>query len=57
MMRSVSRRYLHRPSTEAAEIVRIDPKFTLDFWAKTSAYKEQSVRDNLINALRKAGLK
>ena len=42
---------------EAAEVLRINPKFSLDFWAKTSAYKEQSVRDNLFNALRKAGLK
>jgi adenylate cyclase len=42
---------------EAAEVLRINPKFSLDFWARTSAYKEQSVRDNLLNALRKAGLK
>jgi len=42
---------------EATEVLRINPKFSLDFWAKTSAYKEQSVRDNLLNALRKAGLK
>jgi len=42
---------------EAAEVLRINPKFSLDFWAKTSAYKEQSVRDNLFKALQKAGLK
>ncbi len=42
---------------EAAEVLRINPKFSLDFFAKTSVYKEQSVRDNLFNALRKAGLK
>ena len=42
---------------EVAEVLRINPKFSLDFWAKTSAYKEQSVRDNLFNALQKAGLK
>jgi adenylate cyclase len=42
---------------EAAELLRINPKFSLDFFAKTSLYKEQSVRDNLFNALQKAGLK
>jgi adenylate cyclase len=42
---------------EAAEVLRINPKFSLDFLAKTTVYKEQSVRENLLNALRKAGLK
>jgi len=42
---------------EAAEVLRINPKFSMDWWAKTSLYKEQSVRDNLFHALRKAGLK
>jgi adenylate cyclase len=42
---------------EAAEVLRINPKFSLDWWAKTSAYKEQSTRDNLFDALQKAGLK
>ena len=42
---------------EAAEILRINPKFTLDFLAKTLPYKDQSVIDNYIEALRKAGLK
>ena len=42
---------------EVAEVLRINPKFSLDFFAKTSAYKDQSVRDNLFNALQKAGLK
>jgi tetratricopeptide (TPR) repeat protein len=42
---------------EVAEVLRINPKFSLDFFAKTSLYKEQSVRDNLFNALHKAGLK
>jgi adenylate cyclase len=42
---------------EAAEVLRINPKFSLDFFAKTSLYKEQSVKENLLNALRKAGLK
>jgi hypothetical protein len=42
---------------EVAEVLRINPKFSLDFVAKTSLYKEQSVRENMLNALRKAGLK
>ncbi len=42
---------------EAAEVLRINPKFSLDFFAKTSLYKEQSVRENTLNALRKVGLK
>jgi adenylate cyclase len=42
---------------QAAEVLRINPKFSLDFWAKTSLLKEQSERDKIFNALRKAGLK
>jgi adenylate cyclase len=42
---------------EASEVLRINPKFSLDWWAKTSAYKEQSTRDSLFDALQKAGLK
>ena len=44
---------------EAAEVLRINPKFSLDFFAKMALtmYKEQSVRENLLSALRKAGLK
>ena len=42
---------------EAAEVLRINPKFSLDFFAKTLSYKDQSQNDKLVNALRKAGLK
>ena len=42
---------------EAAEVLRINPKFSLDFWAKTVSNKDQSQTDKVINALRKAGLK
>jgi adenylate cyclase len=42
---------------EAAEVLRINPKFSVDFWAKTALVKEQSVRDKIYNALLKAGLK
>jgi hypothetical protein len=42
---------------EAEEVLRINPKFSLDYLAKTSVWKDQSVTNNLIDALRKAGLK
>jgi adenylate cyclase len=42
---------------EAAEVLRINPKFSVDIWAKAMPYKDQSHIDKLINAWRKAGLK
>jgi len=42
---------------EAAEVLRINPKFTTDYYVKTLPYKDQSVLDNLVDACRKAGLK
>jgi len=42
---------------EAAEVLRINPKFSLEHVAKTSWYKDRSYTDRLIAALRKAGLK
>jgi adenylate cyclase len=42
---------------EAAEVLRINPKFSADFFAKTNPFKEQSKKDRVFNALRKAGLK
>jgi len=42
---------------EAAEVLSINPKFSLDFFAKTSLIRDQSMRDKIFNALRKAGLK
>jgi adenylate cyclase len=41
---------------EAAEVLRINPKFSLEWFAKISAYKDRSVTEKLINAMRKAGL-
>ena len=43
-------------SAEAAEVLRINPKFSLDFWVKTHPYVQSEI-DKLVNALRKAGLK
>lgn len=43
---------------EAAEVLRINPKFSLDYFAKKSApYKDRSEIDKVVNAMRKAGLK
>ena len=41
---------------EAAEVLRINPKFSLDYYAKRLAYNDQLHADKLITALRKAGL-
>jgi adenylate cyclase len=43
--------------TEAAEVLRINPNFSVDALAKSLPFKEQSMIDNYIGALRKAGLK
>jgi adenylate cyclase len=42
---------------EAAEVLRIDPKFSLDYFAKTVPLKDQLQIDKGVDALRKAGLK
>ena len=42
---------------EAAEVLRIDPKFSLDYWAKRIPYKDQSQNDKVVSALRTVGLK
>ena len=42
---------------EAAEVLRIDPKFSLDYHAKTLPLKDQSKIEIVVNSLRKAGLK
>jgi len=41
---------------EAAEVLRINPKFSLEWYARTSAYKDRAVTDKIINDMRKAGL-
>lgn len=42
---------------EVSEVLRIDPKFSLEHAAKTWPYKNEADRDLVLNALRKAGLK
>ena len=41
----------------AAEVLRINPKYSVDYAAKAFFYKDQSFNDKLVAALRKAGLK
>jgi adenylate cyclase len=41
---------------EAAELLRIDPKFSVEHASKTWPYKNAADRDLVVNALRKAGL-
>jgi adenylate cyclase len=42
---------------EAVEVMRIDPKFSLESYARAIPYKDQKKIDDLVSALRKAGLK
>ena len=42
---------------EAAEVLRINPKFRVDSWANTIPFKNEAGRELTIGALRKAGLK
>ncbi len=43
--------------SEAGEVMKLNPKFSLDYLAKVSGFKDQSERDKIIDALRQAGLK
>ena len=42
---------------EAAEVLRVNPRFSLDSLAKMLPDKDQSQTDSIVNTLRKAGLK
>jgi tetratricopeptide (TPR) repeat protein len=42
---------------EAAEVLRINPKFSLEKFAKSLTYKNQEDVERTVSALRKAGLK
>ena len=43
--------------TQAAEVLRLNPKFSVDSYAKRINFKDQSIADKYIDALREAGLK
>lgn len=40
----------------AAKLLRIYPKFSLNYYAKIDPYKDKSVVDDIVACLRKAGL-
>jgi adenylate cyclase len=40
----------------ASEILRIEPKFSVEYFSRTLTYKNQSDKDRFISALRQAGL-
>ena len=42
---------------EAAEVLRINPEFSVEFFSKVVPYKNKADRDRVVNAMRKAGLK
>jgi tetratricopeptide (TPR) repeat protein len=42
---------------EAAEVLQINPKFSVEYMAKISPYKRQEDTDQYMQGLRKAGLK
>jgi adenylate cyclase len=42
---------------EAAKVLRIDPKFSVESYARRLPYKDPKVIDNIVSTLRKAGLK
>jgi tetratricopeptide (TPR) repeat protein len=41
---------------QAEKVLRLSPKFSCDLWAKTLGYKDQSVTDKYVDALRRAEL-
>ena len=43
--------------TEAAEVLRISPNFSLERWRQISPYKDPAVFERMLAAGRKAGLK
>jgi adenylate cyclase len=42
---------------EAAEVLKINPNFSVDSWAESLVFRDQSDTDRIVNALRKTGLK
>jgi len=43
--------------TEANEVLRLNPKFSLEKWGRSLKYKNQADQDRLMSALSRAGLK
>jgi len=53
----ISLRREEEARAEAAEVLRIHPKFSLEHYAKTLPLKNQTDTERVVDALRKAGLK
>ncbi len=49
--------HMEEARAEAAELLRIDHKFSLETWCKGQLYKDHAHVEKLIDAMRKAGLK
>jgi len=47
---------MENAQTEAADVLRIDHKLSLESWRKDQLYKDQAYLDKLIYAMRKVGL-
>jgi adenylate cyclase len=47
----------HEARAEAAEALRLNPKFSVDSWARLQPHRDPSAMDKYSDALRKAGLK
>jgi adenylate cyclase len=43
--------------TQAQEILKIDPSFSVEYFEKTVPYKDRAITERLVDALRKIGLK
>ena len=43
--------------TQAKELLRVNPKFSVEHWKKRLTYKNENDKEQMINALLKAGLK
>ena len=48
---------MKKQRTHATEVLGINPKFSLESYAKTQPYKNKDDLDRYVAALRKAGLK
>jgi adenylate cyclase len=48
---------MEESQTEVSEVLRINPKFSLEYFAKRMTYKNQADKDRVIEALRNAGFK
>ena len=47
---------LEEAKAEAAEVLRINPGFTIESWKRLAVYKDPKDAEHLLDGLRKAGL-